>query len=50
MTQTISRDEVRSGLAELGYTDVRKYVEGIEDWAGSVHPPKAARPAAPDRG
>ena len=31
-------EQVASLLTSLGYTDVRKYREGIEDWAGADLP------------
>ncbi len=34
--------QVADRLTALGYTDVRKYREGIEDWAGASLPTESA--------
>ena len=38
--------QVATKLKQLGYTNVRKYADGIQDWADAGPPPKAAGPAA----
>jgi rhodanese-related sulfurtransferase len=38
--------QVATALADLGYTNVRKYREGIEDWAGAGLPVESAAPVA----
>lgn len=37
--------QVAERLAALGYTNVRKYREGIEDWVGAGLPTVSAQPA-----
>lgn len=36
--------QVAAGLERLGYTDVRKYAEGIQDWVGAGLPTESAVP------
>lgn len=38
--------QVAEALTRLGYVNVRKYREGIEDWVGAGLPVESAQPAA----
>ncbi len=38
--------QVAAALAALGYTNVRKYREGIEDWVAAGLPVESAQPAS----
>lgn len=38
--------QVATKLTQLGYTDVRKYAEGIQDWVGAGLPIESGVPAA----
>lgn len=38
--------QVAAALADLGYTNVRKYREGIEDWVAAGLPVESAQPAS----
>ncbi len=37
--------QVAATLQRLGYTDVRKYAEGIQDWTEAGHPVESGLPA-----
>jgi rhodanese-related sulfurtransferase len=37
--------QVAAALERLGYTDVRKYADGIQDWVEAGHPVESGLPA-----
>lgn len=43
-------ENVAGRLASLGYTDVRKYRDGIQDWVGAGLPTDTAQAAVADEG